>query len=243
MGFGVIALFGHDFMIWQQLSTLWSTPLGTVLGYLVAAAEILGGAAIQFRRSAGYAALLLALVYLFFACRWIPQIVAAPGVYDHWGNFFEQFSLVVGGLLVYACTAPAAPLAAGIRNNGRLLYGLCVVSFTLEQLIYLSGTASLVPKWLPPGPMLWAVLTTIAMALAAVALLTGRRALLAARLLTVMFLVFGVLIWLPRLILHPGNHVDWGANAQNLLLTGAAWIVADWLGGTSTPETTDAATH
>jgi len=91
MGFGVVALFGHDFMIWQQLRTLWSTPLGAALGYLVAAAEILGGVAIQFRRIAHYAALLLALVYLFFACRWIPEIIAAPGVFDHWGSFSSSF--------------------------------------------------------------------------------------------------------------------------------------------------------
>jgi hypothetical protein len=49
-----------------------------------------------------------------------------------------------------------------------------VVSFTLEQLAYLSGTAEFVPKWMPPGQMFWAVVTTIAFTLAAVALLSGR---------------------------------------------------------------------
>lgn len=227
IAFGLVALGWHDFDTWQQLKLLWSTPGGAILGYVAAAAEILGGAAIQFRRSRRWGAVTLAAVYLFFACRWIPKIAAGPGTYDSWGNFFEQFSLVVGALIVYASAGPASPTASRMLRASRYFYGLCVVSFTLEQLIYLSGTASFVPKWLPPNPMFWAVVTTVALALAAAAILTGRSAFLATRLLTAMFLIFGLLIWLPKLLMDPGQHIYWAANAQNLLITGAAWVVAD----------------
>ena len=105
-----------------------------------------------------------------------------------------------------------------------------MVSFTLEQLFYLSGTASFVPKWIPPGSMFWAVTTTIALALAAIALLTGVLALLASRLLTLMLIGFGLLVWLPALA-DPHKLFNWAGNSQNLAITGAAWIVADYLRG------------
>jgi uncharacterized membrane protein YhaH (DUF805 family) len=81
-----------------------------------------------------------------------------------------------------------------------LLFAICVISFMLEQLISLSATASFVPEWLPPGQMFWAILTTIAFALAAIALLVERQALLASRLTTAMIVAFGLLVWLAEKI-------------------------------------------
>src|SRR5215467_12571459 len=73
-----------------------------------------------------------------------------------------------------------------IAHLGYLFFGISVVSFTLEQLFYLSGTARFVPKWIPPGQMFWAVTTTIALTLTAIALLSGNITLLTSQLLTMM---------------------------------------------------------
>ena len=78
--------------------------------------------------------------------------------------------------------------------------------------------------------MFWAVVTTIAFALAAVALLSGHFALLAARLTTAMIVGFGLLVWLPAPFAEPHNLTSWAGNAENLAIAGAAWIVADYLG-------------
>jgi hypothetical protein len=230
VGFGAIGLTWHDFNDWQQLERLWGAPGGVFLVYLAATAQIAGGVALQWRRSARAGAMALGLVYLFFALRWIPSIVREPKVFDRWGNFFEQSSLVCGALIVYASAARDAPWALRAARTGVMLFGVCVISFTLEQLIYLGGVAELVPKWFPPGQMFWAIVTTLALALAALAILAGRQALLATQLLTAMFVVFGLLVWLPRLISDPRDHTNWGGNAQNLAITAAAWIVADFLG-------------
>ena len=77
--------------------------------------------------------------------------------------------------------------------------------------------------------MFWAIVTTIALALAAIALLSGRSALLAARLLTVMLIGFGLLVWLPAPFGDPHKIINWAGNAQNSAITGAAWMVADYL--------------
>ena len=78
--------------------------------------------------------------------------------------------------------------------------------------------------------MFWAVTTTVLFALAAVALLANRMALLAARLLTMMLVSFGLLVWVPLILSDPHNHTNWSENAETFAIAGAVWILADLLG-------------
>lgn len=230
IGFGVVALSWHDFNTWQQIRALGNVPHREVLVVVAAAIELFGGVAIQWPKSARGGALALTVIYLIFALLWTPFIAAKPHVYDGWGNFFEQFSLVSGALIVYASAgAMESKRARAVARAGYLFFGVCVVSFTIEQLLYLSATAAFVPKWIPPGQTFWAIATTVAFALAAVALFSGRSALLASRLLTAMVIGFGLFVWLPRLFADPHSLLNWAGNMENLAIAGAAWIVADFL--------------
>jgi len=230
VAFGVITLVWHDFNTWQQIRALGNVPHREILVYLAAAIELLGGIAIQWPRTARVGAVALGTIYLIFALLWVPHIVATPQIYDRWGNFFEQFSLVSAALIVYASVCQHnSTRSTRAARIGYFCFGICVVSFTLEQLVYLSGTAEFVPKWIPPGQMFWAITTTVALALAAIALLSGRSALLASRLLTAMLIGFGLLVWLPAPFADPHKLINWAGNAQNLAITAAAWIVADFL--------------
>ena len=230
IAFAVIAFVWHDFNGWQQIRALGNVPHREILLYMAAAIELYGGVTILWHKTARAGALALGTIYLIFALLWVPFILAKPQVYDSWGNFFEQFSLVSGALIAYGTGGRHDSARAGrVARVGYICFGVCVVSFTLEQLIYLRGTASFVPKWIPPGQMFWAISTTIALALAAIALLSGRSTLLAARLLTVMLIGFGVLVWLPAPFADPHKLINWAGNAQNLAITGAAWMVADFL--------------
>jgi hypothetical protein len=97
----------------------------------------------------------------------------------------RRLSLLSGAAIVYARLSSAwSP--ERLTRIGRVLLGICATSFTLEQAFYLEATAKFVPKWIPPTQIFWAVTTTVLFALAAVALLTNRMALLASRLLTLM---------------------------------------------------------
>lgn len=229
VGFGVLALVWHDFNTWQQIRPLGNVPHRELLLYIAAAVEFFGGLAIQWPRTARAGAIALGSIYLIFALLWAPLIMEKPLVFDLWANFFEQFSLVSGALIVYGSFGPndSAP-STNVARIGYFSFGICVVSFTLEQLFYLSGTAGFVPKWIPPGQMFWAITTTIAFALAAIALLSGRLALLASRLLTAMIVGFGLLVWLPALA-DPHKLFNWAGNMENSAIAGAAWIVADYL--------------
>lgn len=228
--FGALTLHWHDINIWSQLQALSNAPYRESVVYIVAAAAIGGGIAIQWRRTAPLGAVVLGALYLVFAASWIPRIVAAPLTYDRWGNFFEQFSMFSGALIAYSSLVSGRlPWAARAAVIGRTFFGVCVVSFTLEQALYLHATAGFVPKWIPPGQTFWAITTTIAFALAAIAILSGRQALLAARLLTAMLLLFGLVLWLPALFADPRSLFNWAENAENLAIAGVAWILADYL--------------
>lgn len=220
LSFGVIALAWRDSNDSHQLR---------YIVYAASAALIFGGAAIQFRRTAKTGAGILAAAYLVFTLLCVPGIVAAPQIYNSWGNFFEQFSLVTGAAMVYAHLSSAWSRET-LNRIGRILLGICTASFTLEQAFYLKATATLVPKWIPPSQVFWAVATTVLFALAAVALLTNRMALLATRLLTMMLVSFGLVVWVPLVLSNPHSHVNWSENFETFEIAGAVWILADLLG-------------
>lgn len=202
------------------------------IDYAVAAVQIFGGAAIQFRRSAKLGAAFLTAAYSILALESAPQIVATPMVFWPWGNFFESFSVAVGAAIVYAQLSSAiAPET--LKRIGRILFGICAVTFALYQALYPQGTIPLVPRWLPPSQVFWADATTVAFALAAVALLVNRMALLATQLVTLMIVMFGLLVWVPAVISKPHNQSNWTEIVTNYAIAGAAWVLADLLSESS----------
>jgi hypothetical protein len=220
LAFGLITLAWHDYSGWHQPRYLVNAA---------AAALIFGGAAMQFRRTAKTGAAVLGAVYSVFALQCVPGIVARPQIYNSWGNFFEQFSLVTGAAIAYASFSSSWSRET-LHRIGRIFLGICAASFTLEQAFYLGPTAGLVPKWLPPAQIFWAVTTTVLFALAAVAFLANRMALLAARLLTMMLVLFGLIVWVPLLLSDAHSHTNWSETAETFAIAGTAWILADLLG-------------
>jgi uncharacterized membrane protein YphA (DoxX/SURF4 family) len=217
-------------LAWHNFDALGGVPHRQVLTYIAATLEILGGVAVQWPRTARAGAVAVGAIYLTFALLGLPLIVAHLLVYNGFGNFFEQFSFVAGALILYACSGPIAPARKSrLAQVGYYSFGICVVSFTLEQLFYLSETASFVPKWIPPGQMFWAIATTVAFAVAAIALLTGFMARLASQLTTAMILGFGLLVWLPAIFSDRRSFVNWAEGVETVGIAATAWIVADFL--------------
>lgn len=229
LAFGLITLAWPDYYNWLQLRYVSYDQDGRIFDYAASAAQIFGGVAIAFPRTAKVGAVVIGAVYLVIALLSVPQIVATPQVYGPWGDFFLQFSMVTGAAIVYARLSSAwAPET--LDRIGRILLGICATSDALYQAFYPDGTNVLVPKWLPPSQVFWTVATTVFFALAAVALFTNRSALLATRLLTLMLVLFGLIVWVPLLVLDPHSHTNWTETAENFAIAGTAWILADLLG-------------
>jgi uncharacterized membrane protein YphA (DoxX/SURF4 family) len=210
---------------WQRVTP--NIPLRTSLAFLTALIELAAGLALLWRRSARAGALTLTVVYAAFTLAWVPKIFENLRDFDPFGNFFEEFSLVVAGAVLVAAFSPAASSLARRESLLARLYALSAISFGVGHIYYMPGLLSWIPNWLPPSRIFWAYVTTIGFFAAAVAILTGIMAPLASRLLTFEILSFEILVWIPKLIAAPHDHFNWAGNAISVALSGAPWVVSD----------------
>ncbi len=228
-GLGAIA-FGLITLFWHQIYSLDNISHPLILVYFTGVIELIGGLAIHWQKTVKFGSLILIAVFLIFSLYWIPQIIAAPLAYTYWGNFFEMFSVVLAGVIVFASSMQNnLERAAKIERAVYRCFGICAISYSLYQLFYLSDTADLVPKWIPFGQMFWAVATTIAFALAAFAIISGRSAFLASRFLTAMLISFCFLVWFPLSFIDPFEISNWARNAETLCVAGSVWVISDLL--------------
>jgi uncharacterized membrane protein YphA (DoxX/SURF4 family) len=208
---GILGLVSGDFATsWQNIGP--NIPLRAPLAYLTAAIELAGGIVLLLPRTARIGALALTIVYSAFTLIWVPKAFVNLGNYDPIGNVFEEFSLVAAGLVLCAIFSSADSTIARRRHVYVLLFGICPISFGIAHIIDMPGLLNWIPDWLPPTRMFWAYATTIGFFGAAVAILTGIMAPLAARLLTAEILIFELLVWIPNLYAGPNNHFNWAGN-------------------------------
>lgn len=249
------ALLGAIGLAYGEFATVWQpvqdyTPARTFLAYTTALALLGAGLALQWRRSAGPAALVIAALHFAFALLWMPRIILVPQIFAVWAGFAEQFAVTAAAIIIYAAAdGPEEPRRPRLAAACRIAFGICVISFGFNHFFNIPQTAAMVPAWIPPGQAQWAWATGLFDVLAGLAILTGLPAalaarlpaalaallaarllavrLLAARLLAAMFLGFELLIWLPSLFNDPANHIAWAGNAVTLIEVGAALVIAD----------------
>ena len=92
--------------------------------------------------------------------------------------------------------------------------------------MYLDATTVLIPQWLP-GHVAWAYLTGSAFIAAGLGVALGVFARLAATLSTLQMGLFGLIVWVPRVLAGTVNDFQWGEFVVTFVLTTGAWVVAD----------------
>jgi uncharacterized membrane protein YphA (DoxX/SURF4 family) len=223
---GLLGLYSGDFATsWQRVGA--NVPFREVLAYLTAAIELAAGLALLWPRTARAGALTLTIVFSIFTLLWVPKYLENLRNFDPLGNFFEEFSLVVAGAVLFASFSPAGSSVARRESLIGRLYGLCAISFGFGHIYYMPGILNWIPKWLPPSQVFWVYATTIGFFMAAAAILTGIMAPLASRLVTAEIVAFEVLVWIPKLVAGPHDHINWAGNAICIALAGAPWAVSD----------------
>jgi len=234
-GLGVIALAVVAFAIGSFLPgqpVPKAFPDRTALAYVAAAFMLVAGLSVEWRRTAAWAGAALAIYFGIVVVGMMDGriIVAHYAEFGAYNGTSEQLATAMGGLILYASTADIdAVLAARLIRAGQAVFGICAILFGAAHFVYMDLTAPLVPSWLPPNQLFWGYATGVFHIAAGIAIITGFQARLAAILLTVMYALFTPLVHLPMLLATPAGHYIWSENAENIVLTGAAWVVADSL--------------
>ncbi len=227
---GIVGVAFDDYAeIWEPVPK--SVPAHDLLAYASGAILILGGLALNLRRTATAGAITLAAFFgLWVVALKLPPVITAPLSFGPWQAMSEIVAITAGGAFAYALTLDkSSDRAARFALMARLALGACAVIFGLSHFIFLKATVSFIPKYLP-HPVFWAYLTGVAHFAGGVALLSGVLSRLAARLLTLMYMVFGALVHAPLVIHDPHSHFGWCANCINGMLIASAWCAYDALG-------------
>ena len=244
--FGIAAVaYGITDLVWGEFDPsdqpfqAWGdhVPGATIFAYIAAIWLVVAGAALLWRGSRRFAAASLAVLYGIFVLFPLPRFYWGPHVHGQHAWVYigvlvdvcQEIILCVAAVLVWKSLSGRDSLSHRAALIARWTFGLCSVDFGLAHLTAVQSVVPMTPKWIPPGPAFWVVLTGIAFVLAGVAIAVGVLDILAARLLGLMLLVFSALALAPLIFAFPSKHWSWGANAYNLTAVGAAWIVAEWL--------------
>ncbi len=230
---GAMGLNNGDFVqIWEPVPS-W-VPARTMLAYLCAGISLASGVGLLWQRTAAVAARVVFASLLV----WL-LVLRVP-------NLFFQIPVV---LVAWSCGSTAVMVAAawvlyvwfadgGDRSRpgwfagetgvriARTLYGLSLIPFGLAHFLYLDATTVLIPHWLP-WPAAWAYVTGAAFIVSGLAVIARVLARLAATLSTLQLGLFGLIVWVPRVLAGTVNAFQWGEFVTTLALTAGAWVVAD----------------
>lgn len=206
-------------------------PGHTMLLYASAGLLVLAGLATHWPRTAAIGSLGIAAYFAaFLLALHLPRAAVAPTVQVSWEAVAETVVMALGGVLAWIGLRGAGEArAAAVLPLARPLFGLCLIVFGTSEFVYSEFTAAMVPAWLPPSQLFWAWFTGSAQIAAGLAILSGVRARLAAILLTMMYLIFALIVHLPRVIEDPSVPLRWAENGVNLVLAGAAWLLVETL--------------
>jgi uncharacterized membrane protein YphA (DoxX/SURF4 family) len=212
---GFLGLAQGDFApIWTAVPQRW--PGREALALLTVLVSLAGGLGMLWGRWSSSAAggLGVFLIGWMLAAKG-PAVLAAPAAAGSWESLGETVVL-----------ASAALGVAGRRRAAHVLYGLSLIAFGWSHLAYLKTTAGLVPAWLPAHSGLSA-LTGVTYLAAGAAILTGRRARLAAMLAALQMGLFALLVWGPHVASGRPSADQWSEFVISWALTAAGWALAD----------------
>jgi uncharacterized membrane protein len=208
-----------------------------LLAYIVGVYLVAAGLAILWRRSARMGAAASGIAYLVFAALWLARYSAGIHTFGLridvlLGVTFglaQQIMLIAPAAILYFCTAsPDSPSQKRAAIAARWMLGVPPVIFGLFHLVALRVFATIVPQWMP-FTYFWAALTGIAFVLAGIAICSGIKDVLAARLLALMLLLFEGFVEAPPIFIRLHDLRTWGAAVYNVTSIGACWIFAEFL--------------
>ena len=174
-------------------------------------------------------------------------VVCATAIASGWqahASFLLNFStlaLFVVGLLFAYRTIKSLPGDPAFNDSWFIAFGpgffaVPLALFGMQHFAQHNDVIQAVPSWMP-GRIFWVYFVGIALIAAALSLVTGRMARLAALWLGIMFFLFVLLLHVPNVWANPGDRFVRAVLFRDLSLGGAAWCLAANLTGENYDQT------
>src|SRR6185369_7951848 len=237
IGLGILGLIKGDFAPgWSPVPE--SMPARQALGYLCDFVYLACGAGLLWRRTAALAArVLFGYLLLWLLLLRVPWMVVSFQI-GTWWPASSTAVLVGSAWVLYSSLADEwdkRRFGFIIGDKGvriaRMLFGLGLIPLGIAHFLYLEATAPLVPGWLL-FPVFWAYFTGVAFIAAGLGMIFGVYARLAAALITLQICMLTLFVWLPRVVTGNLTPFQWNEFFVSILLTSAAWVMADCYRGT-----------
>jgi len=217
----------------SSLGPPW-TPENRPLAYLIGAGLIAASAALGAGWQVRCAAIVVGLVALVRAviC-YAPKLAATPRDPGPWTSSFELLAMGGAGLVLAAAVAGGRPRpgrGGALLESGRFLFAISLLVFGIQHLMYGAFVATLIPKWVP-GHLFWAYFVGVAFIGAALSIVSGKLAPLAATLLGTMFFLWVVMLHLPRAVAALHNANEWTSLLVALAMSGGSFVIAGAMAG------------
>lgn len=173
------------------------------------------------------ARILLGFLALWMAWCKLPPLLNAPLVLASWESLGETMVVAAAAWALAVATGEVSTDdLANRRVQGPLvLYGCALIAFGAAHFGYPVMTAALVPRWLP-SPLDWVYFTGAAYIAAGVVLVAGWFRIPAALLSSLQMAMFGILVWLPKIVDGARDPDTINEAAISFALALSGWVVA-----------------
>lgn len=218
-----MAAFGIQYLIYALfkagpgLGPPW-TPAHPFWAYFTAIVSLGAAVCVATNLRVRCAAIVLAFTILLrVLLAYAPKLAANPHDPGPWTS---------GAELLAMCGA-ALVLAGGYKMImvGRFLFAIPLVVFGIQHFQYARFIATLVPSWIP-GHLFFAYFVGVAFVAAALSIATKIKAGLGATWLGIMFLLWVIVLHLPRVAAAPHNGNEWTSLFVALAMSGGAFMLA-----------------
>ncbi|RFM29036.1 hypothetical protein [Deminuibacter soli] len=198
-------------------------PVMSLWVYLTGIALLAAGVLLILNRYIRKAALLAVIVLgLLLLLLHVPKLFMHLHDPLEWTPFGEVLGLFSGAVLLAAL---AGVLSRAYINVAVWLFAAAMLIFGVQHYMYATFIATLIPAWIP-AKMFWSYLVMVAFFAAAISLFIRVQSRVAALLLSIMFLLWFVLLHIPRVAAQPRTETEWTSLFVVLGMGGIALLVA-----------------
>lgn len=223
--FGLLYLF-YSRGIMPAPGPPWTAETG-VWAWLIGVGFVVAGVCIVVKRWARAATVLLASAFLLRVLfTFVPRVIEHVRDPGPWTSGAEVMALGAAALVLARELELSNSMSwESLMLAGRFLFAAALVVFGIQHFLYAKFIATLITGWIP-GHLFWAYFVGVAFIAAALSLATKIQGRLAATLLGLMFLLWVIVLHIPRVVASPHNGNEWTSAMIALVMSGGSFVLA-----------------